>query len=510
MDHVITAGQSDPMPTDYFSLAVRLSSEGQPDLTCNQAVAFLLEDQWVIKLPPSVEDTPGAAPDQLVVYGCNMFLPQKTLKDGTTRLSRQSFPDIVQDEIIPNLVQAYLMQTNTWGFSWNEAWVSYRDEGDPEQLSVALSDGKTWYHGKIPIYGHGGISITLAKWYESNYDSILDGISSTFHHELFHNLQRSINQSLGGGGDIDGKNDAWSAITEGMASFVTSVGQTSLELRFDIEKRGFLSMVNQYIGRGNSGGDLNNSYRAFSPYHTALYWRFLYEQCGSRQETGDDPISGMQIIRRVLSVLYSRTVVDIRRSEAFVEKFPAVMDLALDGSACPFQDYRSSLVHFSRAIYSLRVRDGRCQGPCANLDPRLYDPNDQYVVPLISNLNLDDYANFSTSNPVVFKNAIASSYGMDFIEISVSPEWVGRSLEISVENPANVNFAIQVWKLQDTGYSRLNPKGNPQTISPSSQGTFIIPINREENLEWNVLAIIITRLDSREKNLPGNYQISLQ
>jgi hypothetical protein len=62
---------------------------------------------------------------------------------------------------------------------------------------------------QAPRKGNAGISIRVAGGPNAWYDTLTDGIINTFYHELFHNLQRNINQMNGRNGDEDGAEDAW-------------------------------------------------------------------------------------------------------------------------------------------------------------------------------------------------------------------------------------------------------------------------------------------------------------
>jgi hypothetical protein len=145
---------------------------------------------------------------------------------------------------------------------------------------------------------------------------------SVFHHELFHNQQRNISLHFGSKGNIAGKDGAWELFSEGTAVLASLVGQPSVQMASSPMPRSYLKRANAFIGSdGVFPGGLNMSYTEI-PYHTALYWRFLYEQCGGIKDGREDPAAGMQIIRKILETLYSGEMVDINSSTSAVQKLP--------------------------------------------------------------------------------------------------------------------------------------------------------------------------------------------
>jgi hypothetical protein len=58
------------------------------------------------------------------------------------------------------MIEAFRVQTEEWGFPWHHEWTSYRPE-EADRLSVALSDGRTWFHGWAPATAHSGISLRI-------------------------------------------------------------------------------------------------------------------------------------------------------------------------------------------------------------------------------------------------------------------------------------------------------------------------------------------------------------
>jgi hypothetical protein len=377
-------------PTDYFSYEVTVTDADHPTANPLYAFrkdyAFLMENQWVAQLPEGREDFPGAAPDELVVYYCDMFPFRRDVADPSTWLPREEVTAYVGAELLPPMVEAFRVQTDVWGFPWTSAWTSYRTE-DTERLSVALGDGQTWFHGWAPSRGHAGISINASSRDNADYDSLTDGLMSNFHHELFHNLQRNLSLSQGGDGQVGGAENRWKFFSEGTAVLASSVGQPLVHLGPSSRTRTYMAYANRYLLWG--GGrfqDLITNHDQVDPYYASIYWRFLFERCGGMQDGVQDPAAGMGIIRRALTALYSGEIADISSSTDLVGATPEVLDRALAGSSCPFQTYKESLSAFSRAIYGLRVDGGRCVEPGTLAGCGFYDPHDVYPDPPVSTI----------------------------------------------------------------------------------------------------------------------------
>jgi hypothetical protein len=124
----------------------------------------------------------------------------------------------IQTELIPEMVSAIRTQADTWGFPWYEEWANYRQGEGPKTLSVALTNGDTWFHGLAPSRGHAEISIRV-EGAMAEYESLTDGIMSTFQHELFHNQQRNISLHFGGHDDMM-VDDAWRPVRNCSTSFI--------------------------------------------------------------------------------------------------------------------------------------------------------------------------------------------------------------------------------------------------------------------------------------------------
>lgn len=356
---VFSDNKSIPTPTDYFRYQIFVTDNDNPIVnplhTIHEEYAFLMENQWVAHLPEVNEEKPGAAPDELVIYYCDMFPFQTRLADDSTRLRREQIHQFVQSELVPAMVEAFHTQSQHWGFVWYQAWTSFSPGDDPEKLNVALADGHTWFHSNAALVGNAGISITVVATHivhygRTDYDRLVDKVMSAFQHELFHNLERNIVQHNGGIGNVNGKDDAWQFFSEGTAVLASTIGQSDMNISQATEARDYMFKIYNF-----SVEDFDSSYAEIDFHHAALYWRFLYEQCGGVKNGVEDAAAGMRIIRRTLNALYSKEIVDIDSSKDLNAAVPAVMDHALEGSGCPFDSYEDSLQAFTNAIYALQL-----------------------------------------------------------------------------------------------------------------------------------------------------------
>ena len=254
-------------PTDYFRYDIAVTDDNHPIAnplyTSGGDYAFLMENQWIARLPDVQEEPNGAAPDELILFYCDMFPFQKSILDPTTlsppvpsrnrdealasgqgaRLAREDVPEYVHTELVPHMIKAFRAQTDDWGFPWYDAWTSYRLGQDAKRLSIALTEGQTWYHGVAPTLGNSKISMQVKGAY-SAYDTLTDGAMSTFHHELFHNLQRNISLRNGGEGNVGGAENAWQFFSEGTAVLASSVGQPLVQFAQSLGARVYMSKAN--------------------------------------------------------------------------------------------------------------------------------------------------------------------------------------------------------------------------------------------------------------------------
>jgi hypothetical protein len=497
-------------PTDYFRYDIAVIDAQHPITNPLNALsadhALLMENQVTAPLPDVLEASGGAAPDELIVYYCDMFPFQNSIRDPTTWLLRKDVSGYVQEELLPLMVDAFRRQTDAWGFPWYDAWTSLRSGEDAERISVALSDGATWYHGQAPYKGNSLISLKSTGGNLASYDTLTDALMSTFHHELFHNLQQNIQQQFGGHGSVSGRLGAWAFFSEGTAVMASSVGQPDVHFAPDASTRDYLFHTNHFLKNGGANADLDTSSGSLFPYRAALYWRFLFEGCGGRE----NPASGMQVIRRALTLLYSGQVVDIAASTSLVEELPAIIDRALAGSSCPFQTHHESLVAFAAAINALRLDGGRCTGPGSPTGCGFYDPHALYHDPLVNTVAY-------SGGELVYRDGIQSSFGMDFVDVFLNPAVDGKALTVELlgDPHAEAQFDVQLLFLLDDGSGFRPRRATVPTIGleavPGTGGTehliTVIPaINTDA---YNRLALIITRLDPDESLDPeGRYVVA--
>jgi len=502
-------------PTDYFRYDVTVSTaeasnpNGAASFHLSQDHAFLMENQHIAQLPEVLEATEGAAPDELIVYYLDMVPFRKNELDPETWLPRGAVPAYVSGELVPRMVEAFRVQSDAWGFPWYSAWTSYRRGDDAERLSVALSDGRTWFHGKAPQKAHSAISIRVAGGDNDLYDTLTDGLLNSFHHELFHNLQRSIQRNEGSQGPLAGAGGVWAFFSEGTSVLASSVGQPDLQFRWS---RAYVSRANGYLGRGDRQvDDLNTSYTTMSPYRSAIYWRFLYEQCG-RTEDGDiDPSAGMDVIHRALTVLYAGDVVDSSTSTDLVGATPEIMDRALANSPCPFDTHAESLTAFARAIYALGLEDGQPEAAASPGRWGFHDPHNVYRDPPVTTIA-------QSGTDTRHTGEIPSSFGIDLIEVTFDPAVNGQSmaLELHTVPGAAAGFAVQAWTadaaMRAPDSSASAPEDAQVILTTRQLGgklTHVIPT--VDTISPSKLSLIVTRIDANERlDLVGEYTIILR
>lgn len=498
-------------PTDYYRCQIAIH-DGQGNLIRSYAedYAFLMENQWRVPLPNVLEEAPGAAPDELLIYYYDMVPFQTDSRDPETQLPRQQVDRYIQTELIPPMVKAFEIQTNLWDFPWYPEWSSYRKDEDPKTLSVALGGDRTWFHGSAPSLGHAMISIRVDGSF-GEYASLTDGIMSVFHHELFHNQQRNISLHFAGTGNVAGQDQAWEVFSEGTAVLASSVAQPEVQFAPMAYSRSYLKRANAFIGSdGAIGGGLNKSYKSI-PYHTALYWRFLYENCGGITADGEDPARGLQVIRHALEALYQGEIVQVNSSTDVAGAFPRIMDRALQSTpSCRFQTYEETLIRFARAIYLLRSESGRCESPadfarCGLLDPQhLYQtpPADAYVV--------------EAQQPMQITGSIPSSFGIDLNELTLSPSMQGRSLELVFTSSASssADFHVEVWKTrtfdEGTGMEGQSLLIGEPILAVAENGSVVLEIESLSSGIYDGLGLIVIRTDPYEESeTSGTYSIKL-
>ena len=498
-------------PTDYYRCRIIISdTRGNRLHTYVQDYAFLMENQWRVPLPDVLEATPGAAPDELLVYYYDMIPFQSDLRDPDTRIPRQEVDPYIQTELLPAMVEAFQVQSNVWEFPWYAEWRNFRREEAPKTLSVALGEQSIWFHGRPASLGHSMISIRVDGM-AGEYDSLTDGIMSVFYHELFHNHQRNLSLHYGKHAAIAGKDEAWMMFTEGTAVLASSVGQPAVQFAATALPRSYLKRANAFIGSENSiSSGLNKDYKEI-PYHTAIYWRFLYENCGGITATGEAPATGMKVIRQILETLYKGEIVDINSSTNVALAFPQILDAALQSTpSCNFQTYEESLTHFARAIYMLRLENGRCRNLVDLSTCGFIDPAYVYSTP-----QADLYV-VNAEQPMEINDSIPSSYGIDLKELTFNSSIEGKTLKLIFTSHAHSNpvFHVEVWKTRSVSESNGMQRQSDEMVQPISRsienGSLILEFENIDNKEFDGLGLIVTRTDTAEDiETNGAYSIWL-
>ena len=518
-ESVFSGFGSMPTPTDYYGYEINVTDHQHPPsdplYSFSKEIAFLLENQWEVILPTVDKVSGEDDPRELVVYYCDMFPLRRDQNDQGTWIPRERITDYVGDELVPAMVDAYKKQSGDWGFKWDEAWTSYRPEEDAERLSVALTMAGVWYHGRSPSTAHSGISIRVDLKEYRAYKSLTEGIISLFHHELFHNHQRNINQYLDGNGDISGESGAWRMITEGTAVLAASVGGSDWEFSPMADERNYFTKANTYLAGDKFHNDsLNTSLKELDPYLSSIYWRFLYEQCNGMKGGVENPEAGWRVIGEVLEVLYEINRSSTNSASNSMEIIPEILDTVLNSDQdriCPFGTFQESLTQFAEAMYLLQIEDGRCVEPGLPVGCGFFDPHGLYKTP-----PLDVFSYEGSSQ--VYAGAINSSFGVDFIEVQLEFPATEKQLEIEVSGleSGEAEFNVQVWKLvthdlEDGSQQKIiNPADPDQllTIMDSQSGTFLI--SAEELRNYDRLGFAITRLDINEvQDAEGGYVINL-
>ncbi len=498
-----------PTPTDYlkFNLTMTdaLHSMVKPLYEHSEEFAVLLESQWIEPLMSLNEAVEGAAPDQLVVYACDMFPFQHVEWDDSSRTSRDAVGKYVQDELIPLMVQAVHAQTNDWGFVWYPEWTSYRAGEDSERLSVALTRPGVWFHGRAPGSAHSGISINTKHKDYAAYNNLTEAVMGAFHHELFHNLQRNVHQKSGGDGNIDADAGALAFFTEGMAIMATSVGQPEVEFRGE---RAYILQANSFLtGDQFRESYLKTGYDGINPYRAALFWRFLFEKCGGIVDGVEDPSAGMQIIRKTLERLYRQETRGMKFKNRLSENLPFVLDEALrETPACPFRSYEESLASFALHIYALQLEDGYCSAEVARGGCDLFDPGNLYKNPSSVLLKY-------SKGHQVHLGEIPGSFGMEFIEIPFPAENDQVTIEFTPKSSGSAEFRLQILRIygEEVGDERMVIEPEPLEDGLKPGEVFSALYKKKGMAEQDSLALIVTRVDSNQTADPfGEYQVRVR
>ncbi len=427
------------------------------------------------------------------IYYATLFPFAKGENDLENRLAPSAVTDFIEYVFVSMVVDTWQTQFQEWGFGdpmhpdWDRDKVVEIIVTAP---SLALLDGTGPY--TILIDADRNPYPERRIWWPSScnnfqaYDFLANGYKVAFAHEFFHLAQWNVLLSTGR------PTNFWlNFIVEAQGGFAPSVQYPEIE----IEERHVVSDISE--GRAANRFltlHLNSSYRELEKekiykYDAGLYWRFLYEQ-----------FNDMGIIRAALEEMALRSEADI------VSAMPSVMDNALARADGPIRSFEDSLVAFARANYALRLENGRCAvTDLAECGGFYYDPKNVYAdPPLEAELEYD-------GTTLTYDGAIPTSYGMDFLEVTLDPAQHDQSLTVKFQSDGAVaRFSVQIWKL---GSGEAKPSAatlQPEIIARNGGGTHTYVIPHLDTTAYNRLALIITRLDADEMTDPtGNYQVAL-
>jgi hypothetical protein len=509
-------------PSDLYTLRVQdlegdtLWKSPHPDRP-----DFGLLDTWDVQV--------GSAPNRphtVRVYYGTLFPFAKGQRDFDNRLPPDAVTDFIEREFAPIIQETWRTQFEDWGFG-----DPIHPEWDPNHIvevfitdpPYALFDGTGTYSRSR---GTGGRLYPERRiwWFSSNnafqyYDSLQNGYKVLYAHEFFHLAQWNVLLLSGNPTEY-----AQNLFIEAQAKFAPSVQYPELELSRDHVVSGdsrYGSAANRF-----SALRLNSSYADLEAepvhkYDAAPYWRFLYEQFGN-----------MEIIRAALEEMAPGHQPDI------VGGMGSVMNRVFARLNGPFETFDESLVAFSRAIYALRLENGRCAAEgTAKCGGLFYDPERMYVDPALeawldyNGERLTHHSFAPTGSGMAFaifaaaggapvhadgasrtyRGSIPASYGTDLIEIELDAAVHGRPLRVVFQGEGTVaRFHVQVWTL---GTGDIRPRAissTPEVVSRNPGGMYVYFIPSVDRTQSDRLAVIITRLDADETEDPlGRYSIKL-
>jgi hypothetical protein len=410
------------------------------------------------------------------------------------QLSPAAVPDFIARQFLPMIEATWRTQLEEWGFGqpmhpqWDADGVVEIIITDPP---FALFDGTGTY--TVFTDAEGRPYPERRIWWLSThqvfarYDSWENAHRTILAHEFFHMAQWNVLLNTGS------RANHWlNTVIEAQAEFAVSAQYPELEL----SKHHVLAGRSAYANSANGFlvNRLNDSYRrleaeATSKYDLALYWRFLYERYGD-----------MRVIRAALEEMAVHYQSDI------VTSMRRAMDAALARFDGPFHTHEDSLIAFSRANYALRLENGRCTteefATCAGM---YYDPESVYVNPPLA-FQLDYYG-----EPLAYRDAVPSSFGMDFVEIGLNPMLRGQPLTVRFQGEGDAaRFNLQVWQLKwgETGPRAVTPQ--PEVVGRGPDGAYVYHISAVDTTAYDRLALIITRIDADEIADPiGAYLVTL-
>lgn len=501
--------ESSPTPTGYYRLKIVASSPGEKGKTTiyEQDYALLLENQ--IRVPLVQPDGHAPGPQALVVYFTDMTPFQINSYGLHNRIPRAAVNAYVEYALVPGMQEILQLLNEEWGFTWHPAWRSFREGDEKNLLTVALTDEEVWYHGPAPEGGFGLISINVHQLKLRNYNNTTEWILSIFGHELFHNLQRSLNLESGATGDIEGRQDAWEIVTEGSAMLIEALTREELNFSPGLSDDPYSYHMRSFVhSLETNNSTAKASYRNISPYDLVVYWRFLYDQC--RQGLASDAATGerLEFLRTLLRELYSDLSLLESTREELPQNFESLMDRVFASYPhCPYTSYQESLASFARILYTLRAEP---PGQDTSITPAVYSVPDPGRPPpdAVPSAALLDYRGL----PLIYTDQIASSYGIDFIEIALSGEADGPlNVEFQCLSSDTAQYQLQV--VQDPGADG-EVGGARQVIFTgytAENGQLHFLLEGLDPALASRLGVIITRVDSRElEDTTGSYQLDIR
>jgi hypothetical protein len=193
------------------------------------------------------------------------------------------------------------------------------------------------------------------------------------------------------------------------------------------------------------------------------------------------------------------------------------MDRVLSTSACPFDSHAESVTAFSRALYALRLEDGRHPVSGTAAEGRFYDPHFVYYDPPVSTIRYE--AGDAAYAGVTHVDAIPSSFGVDLLEVILEPTANGRPLTVQVQSTpgAPTSLAVEVWELSqseekdlDDPASRLRSRLRARKAATlDGELSYTIPV--VDTTETSRLGLVITRVDAAEARDPvGAYTVIMR
>ncbi len=473
-------------PSDFYTLRVRDKNgqilwqnpyQDRPD--------FVMLDTWDINL----DDYTAR-----ILYA-TLFPFARGQNEYENRLTPDAVSDFIEHQFVPIITETWRTQFYEWelGNPIHPAWDADKDyEIIITAAPFALFDDIGIASQFIDRNNQPTKECRL--WWESSsnsfqaYDTLENAYKAVYSHEFFHLVQRNILLFT------EHPDHRWmNLFIEGQGKFAPSVHYPDMEIRRynvrSMHQSEYLLAANRMLSQS-----LNNSYKELEAdrthrYDFALYWRFLYEQLGD-----------MEFVKTALEVMTQHYQKDPVRAIALT------MNHTFQQSGGPFDNFEESLVAFARANYALRLHNGRCKdaslSKCGGL---YYDPSRTYAEPpLEAELDYDE-------TPLTYKGVIPASYGMDFLEITLARRSFSQPVIISFEGKSDeTRFNVQLWQVRRASPKQRAITPYPESLPVNPDGGYRIVLPSQDDLEFDRLALIITRVDAQENvDTNGTYTVSI-